>query len=142
MDTSYPIKHWFLAIVTAPLFGFFYEVIFTPYNESSDFIQLYFLFVLLGFIFSFPVILIYYFTFLLLIKKTNSALLIKVLLNILAIVSVFISFKLIGGSIVDNLTIVYSVSIIFWSFFLKVNLEPKLSKTPANDSYLENPGSK
>ena len=70
MDTSYPIKHWFLAIVTAPLFGFFYEVIFTPYNESSDFIQLYFLFVLLGFIFSFPVILIYYFTFLLLFYLT------------------------------------------------------------------------
>ena len=114
----YPFQLWLTnTVVIAPLLLVVVGLINGVKNSGSETILL---FMMLGVVLSIPVFLICLFTYRLLIQKVSSALLIKIVLAIITIVSVFITFIIISGSMAHLLSLVYSASVIISSLFYRI----------------------
>jgi hypothetical protein len=127
MSRYYPIKHWLTTLMIGPLLLGIYEAIRASDRNVWGELQTYPLFLVLGLVYSFPVFLMYCLAFNLLIKTTATPWLIKTILNTGAIACVFISFKIIGGSLALTLSIAYSMALLISSFFFKVQNHTKHS---------------
>ena len=121
-NNTYPFKHWLTSLGLGPLFQIIYATLFDPeYKFTNDSLGTYLLFFLFSLFFSFPVFVIYLMLFNLFIKKIKSLLLVKSLLNLITILSVYIIIQLIGGTAMTmTLSTIYSVAIIISSSFYKI----------------------
>jgi hypothetical protein len=109
----YPLQLWLTTIGIAPTI-----MAIIAFGEGE--FAFLFLFMLFALVYLIPVFLICLVTFKLLIQKGLSAILIKVLLNLIALAGVFITFQLIAGSMISLLTLTYSVAIVVSSLFYKI----------------------
>jgi Sec-independent protein secretion pathway component TatC len=93
-------------------------------NNLNDAVGFYILFVAFGFVYSLPVFLLYLLLFNLLIKKTASILIIKTVLNLTAIIGVFVTIKLIEGTMMTpTLALHYAIALIICSLIYKVKIQ-------------------
>src|SRR5438105_3640592 len=99
----FPFRHWLASLTIAPLLLFIFKAIRSTIEYSGDTFGLYIVFVAIGFLFSFPTFVVYYFLYLFLVKKRTSPLLIKIILDAEAILGMFITLKLLGGSSISDL---------------------------------------
>lgn len=122
-NNPYPFKHWITSLVLGPLFEFIYALFYNSnFKLSTDIISIYILYLIFGLVFSLPVFVCYLILFNVLIKKRVSTKMIKILLNLLAIVSMFFLIKSIGGTaMTTSLCISYSIGILICSYFYKLN---------------------
>ncbi len=127
MDTFYPIKHWLLTLLISPLILFLYSFLFLGGDSFSDFLGLYFVFILFGIVISLPALICYYFTFYLLKTKINSALQLKTILNVIAITGIFITFLIMEGSSIFDFILCYSIAVIICSGFSKIKKKESYS---------------
>ena len=130
----YPLQVWFLTIVIiAPLETIIYNRFFTeniaPLADRYTWIIL---LVSFGLFFSFPVLIIYYLLFSLLIKKKIRPLVIKFILYLFSITGIYLTFALIHGSMVNLLSMIYSASVILPSFIFKIYRDNTIPNTGVN----------
>lgn len=119
-NNSYPYKHWLTTLTIAPLMIMIYDFL-NGNNNFNDAIGIFVLFVIFGFLFSLPVVVLYLLLFTILIKRVDSVLLIKIILNVFTILGVLLSIKTIGGTMMTPaLSMHYSVALILCSFFFKI----------------------
>jgi len=123
MDNTYPLKQWLITLAVSPLLLAVYEYFFSSSASAADYIKLYTLFLLFGITYSLPVFAIYYLSFFLLSKRVKSPLSMKIILNIIAIVGVYITFKILGGTLTPSLSITYIVAIFVSSLILKISIK-------------------
>jgi len=127
MNKSYPIKHWVTTLALGPLLPVLYGIIFTKDDQVFGDLETYPLFIMFGLLFSLPVLFIYVFTFRFLIKKIDSAILIKTILNIVVIAGVFITFQVIKGGMAMALSKAYSVAAIISSLLFRIKRNPDVA---------------
>ena len=119
-DNTYPYKHWLTSLGLGALILFTIDIV-SGKNSLNDAIGMGFLCVIFGFIFSIPVFILYLLLFNILIRRTISALLIKTILNSITIVGIFITIKLIGGTMMTpEFALYYSIILVVSSFFYKI----------------------
>lgn len=119
----YPVQLWLTSIV------FFAPVIFiivelfndTDYSGNSSNVGIFVLLILFGILFSVPTFLVTLLIYELAYHKISSAFLIQVLINTISIAGIFITLTLISGSMIPQLKIIYTASVILTSLVLKVN---------------------
>ena|SRR5260221_7627604 len=128
----YPLIHWLITLVIGPLIYYLHDVLFLNVKYVFSDFEMFFLFFLFGMFSSLPVLAIYYFVFKVFSKRVTSNLLFKLILNSIIILCVFITFRILNGSLELELSIVYSIAVIIGSLFLKIR----------SHSYLYNPSSR
>jgi hypothetical protein len=116
---AYPLKHWATTLSIGPLLAIIYDSISNSGLITGG-IQIYFLFVIYGVVFSLPVLLLYTLMFNWITKTNKSDIVIKTFLNVFTIGGVFLTFSLIGGSISMMASIAYSVAVLLASTFYKL----------------------
>jgi Sec-independent protein secretion pathway component TatC len=120
MNNSYPFKHWFSTLIVSALVILAIDII-SANNTLNDAVGIFVLFIIYGLFFSLPVFILYLILFSVLIRKINSEFMIKTILNATTICGVFITIKLIGGSMMTpKLALFYSVALIVCSFIFKI----------------------
>jgi len=119
-NNTYPYKHWLTSLSVAALILFIIDIV-SGNNNLKDAIGMCMLYVIFGFVFSIPVFIIYLLVFNLLIRKKFSALIIKTILNSITIAGVFVTIKLIGGTMMTpKFALYYSIILIVCSLFYKI----------------------
>ena len=119
MNKNYPLYNWITTIIIGPILFTVYEILFK--NESiSSMLEMIPLFILMGIIFSIPVLILNILIFNLLSKIITSKIFMKFILTVVGITGVVVTFKIIGGTLSNNLTIYYSIAIILSSIFVKL----------------------
>ncbi|MCD6068290.1 MAG: hypothetical protein K0S33_3116 [Bacteroidetes bacterium] len=119
-SNTYPYKHWLTSLVIVPFILLIGDLI-SGNNTLNNALAVFVLFILFGLVCSFPVFAIYLLVFNVLIRKTNSVFIIKAILNVITIAGVFITVKLIGGTMMTVvLAAYYSGAIIICSLFYKI----------------------
>lgn len=126
---SYPVKQWLTTLLIGPLF----PLLFNYSTEGVLFyIHAYAFFLPIGFLFSLPFFMIYFLVFSIL-KNTISPLVLKIILNGIAIGCVYISFvilnaKMFSNSMASSFTTLYisaySFAIIISSLIYKLKKNP------------------
>lgn len=81
------------------------------------------LFILFGLALSLPAFLVYFAVYQFFIVKISSPILIKLLLNTIAVGVVLITFTIISGSLAYRLSFIYSASVVIASSFYSVKRE-------------------
>ena len=122
-NRSYPIKLWLLSIgVLAPiLLSLGASMNHTNYFNRNINIGVIILFVLFGLLLSSPTFIVTLFSFIKLSQKIKSILLLKVIINLIAILGVIITFSFIGVNSNKGLYIgTYCISIVISSLFLSI----------------------
>jgi len=114
-NKSYPIIHWLISILIAPLLLFVIRG--QDVTVDLSFLPYYWLF---GFVLSIPVFLIYWISYERLCKKIFSATTLKLTLDGICIIGIFITFTIMNGSLEFVLSTVYSVTVVVVSLFLKI----------------------
>jgi Sec-independent protein secretion pathway component TatC len=123
MNKIYPFQLWLTSVlVIAPIIIIVANLINSRNIEELGVLPL---FIAFGIFFSLPVLLICYFTYRLLIKRTSSALLIKIIINTITIIGVFTTFYVISGSMALILSLVYSGSVVISSLLFKIKEREK-----------------
>jgi hypothetical protein len=117
MNKFYPIQLW---LFIGPILYVFYVILHSGQGKDLEMFALYPIFLIMGLVYSIPLFLIFYITFRLFVQKIPSTLAIKVFLNILLVIEVFITFKIISGSEALSLSISYSIAVIISSIFLRL----------------------
>jgi len=119
MDSFYHFKHWLLTILVAPVF----LVISFSISDKSfipNFIQIYFISLVVGFIFSTPAFLFYCVIFYIALDRVTSVLIMKTLMNLTAITGLLSTLYFMFDSLDREVSIPYTVAIILSSLFLKI----------------------
>jgi hypothetical protein len=116
----YPYKHFLTTIILGPALVFAQEL--RPVNLANmwDTYSAYLLFLMFGFVFALPAFVVYLLVYRLLIKRPVSFALIKIILNCIAIVGLFITMKLIGGSLTNEIIVAYVIAIVISSLFYRI----------------------
>ena len=127
MDTFYPVKHWLLTLAVGPVVVSIYEFFLS--NDTSVFflLEAYPPFLIIGFIFSIPMLLVYYLLFYFLISKPLTTLITKSILNLITIAGIFVTFIVVGGSTAPDYSISYSIAVVICSWFIKIKNSESLS---------------
>jgi hypothetical protein len=119
-ENSYPFKHWLTSLAVGPLILMTQDIV-SGNNNLNDAVGIYFLFVVFGLFYSFPVFILYLLLFSFLIRKTDSAFIVKTVLNLITIIGGFFTIKLIGGTMMTPiLASYYAVALIVCSLFYKI----------------------
>jgi hypothetical protein len=110
-DNFYPLKHWITSIIVGATYYIFHYVG----------IEIIFAAAIMGLLLSLPVLIIYQLCFRFLVRSTDSPLIIKTVLNLIAAGGVFLTVNLIGGTeMTSTLAFYYSITIIICSLFFKI----------------------
>ncbi len=134
MNLEYPLKWWFTSIILAPIYMVVYSIISkSNYLISPESISIIFIFILFGLVLSLPMQILCIILFKFLIKKINSEIIIKLILNIVCITGIFTTFKLIGGSASLDLSLAYSTSVILSSLIYKIRSKEVLTLEKLDD---------
>lgn len=118
---AYPFKHWLSTVLIGPLVFYLFEAIKGDLNYSADLLVYPLLFACIGFFYSFPTFIGFYFLFRYLARRRMSAVLIKLLLNCFAIAGMLVTSNLIGGTMMPELYFPYTTAIILSSLPFKVD---------------------
>lgn len=118
---SYPYKHWLTSIALTPILVIVDDTILLDWVRLVNHLQSYPVFFILGVAFSLPTFIIYLLLFTYLEKLEKPEPFIKITLILFTLISILITFKIIGGSAEKELMVMYSVSSIISSFFFKIN---------------------
>lgn len=133
MNKLYPLQLWLTSIVLAPILFFIIGFSNSP-NMSGDSgaFAVLLLFVFFGLFYSLPVFIVTFIAFKMIMKKEHNPLLVKVILNAIAVAGVFLTFMIIQGMNSLNwnsnrsglvFSLIYSASIILSSMFYKMRKE-------------------
>lgn len=116
---SYLLLVWGSSIVfIAPLLFLIIGWLHEDYETGFEVIPL---FVLFGLLLSLPALAISYIFFTFLSQKTSSGILLKSLTNLIIIISIFLTFRLIGGSMALLSSLVYSGSVVLASLIYPIS---------------------
>lgn len=113
-ENPYPYKHWLASLVMGSLIGL----------GSSLSLDLFLVYLMMSFVFSLPVMVVYLIAFSLLSKSSFSPFILKILLNLVAIAGVVITLSLIGGEAAAITAIIYSSALVISSFFFRIEQAP------------------
>jgi|SRR5579875_969827 len=127
VNKNYPFILWISTVIIAPLFFPVIAYFRNGFTEAVDGFSLLPILIFFGALLSLPTFAIFHFTFEILKKKFQSILLLKMVLNIICVACIFLTFKLLFGSIEFYFSCVYSASIILLSIFFKINHQEKVS---------------
>lgn len=120
IDIYYPLKHWFFTNIISSLCLFAFDLI-SQHNSLNDATGVGMLFFIFGSVFSIPTFIVYLLTYKLLIKTAKSIFNIKLTLNIIGVLGIFLTMNLIGGtSMTFGYGVIYSVILIIFSLVLKI----------------------
>jgi len=132
---NYPVKHLLATALLGPVFYAIYD--------PSDFYgtkiwDMYLIYFISGLLFSLPTFFFYYLIYRGLYTLSWRPLYKKLILNMVAIFGVFLTLKIIQGSMIDSLIVTYSLTLILTSLFIKMpvgeNAKPIiLSYPPASE---------
>lgn len=122
MDSFYHFKHWLLTILIAPIFLIF-SFLISDKNLVPNFIQIYFISTVIGFVLSSPAFLFYCVIFYIALDRISSPLVMKTVLNLTAIVGIFATIYFAFDSIDLIVSIPYAASVIFSSWIIRIKKE-------------------
>ena len=122
MDKNYVIKQWLVTLIIGRLFILLYASSTSSKSQLTDTLSLYLIFFIFSLVFSIPTYLIYFLVFYFLVKKTTSIILIKIILDVIAIIGIFVTTVVIGGSMLVLNGLSYSLAIIISTLILKMKL--------------------
>jgi hypothetical protein len=117
---SFILKHWGATLGLAPVIVGIYETLIERNMSPLEFLVYYPLYLLFGFLFSMPALLLYYLLFHVLATKQLSTLVQKLILISFSVFSIAFAFWLIKGKAVFELGIIYSIAAIFSGCILKL----------------------
>jgi hypothetical protein len=118
-DNSYPFLHWFSTLIIGPIIF----ILICTVNEKSipaDSIEIFFLFLTFGFIFSLPAVTVNLLIFLFLKGKQLPPIIIKVILNLTAITLLLITSYVIGRYLMRAINQDYILAILISSLFFRI----------------------
>ena len=119
VNKFYTLQSWLVSIiVVGPILMFLFN--HSYHDDLFDIYDLLSLSIVFGLIFSVPTFIVYHAFFKFLTKKLYPSLKIKVALNTVAIIGVFITFQIMNGSRATVGSAIYSGSIIIVSLIFKV----------------------
>ena len=127
MNRNYPVKLWLTTNILAPILGLIYNSIYSGMKIEFEDFKLSLIFISVGLFLSLPVFIICIFSYKILIQKTRSALIIKMILILVSIVEIFITFFLISGSISFELSLFYSASVLISGTLYKIRNKRNLT---------------
>lgn len=116
----YPVKQFLATIILAPLLFLMYEQIFL---SSSDLGGVYIEWVILSFGFALPTYVVYHILYVQLRKQTIRPLLQKLILNVVAILGMIITIKILngpGGSFFEPFILVYIFTVVMTSLMFNI----------------------
>ena len=134
MNRFYPIKHWLATLAIAPLLLSLSDRM-KPHNSGDiSFGELYPIFIAYGLLFALPALLLYYIAFYFVMNNCNfSSILIKIILDTIAILSLIITGLFFGTELTSEFFIGYSIAIILTSLFFKIR-NKSLDTEPVNNN--------
>ena len=116
----YPVRHWLTSLAVGPLLVFISNIVINSADiNANDFFANYILLFFFGLIFSLPTIVFYYVVYNLLIKRQTSPVIIKIILDIVAVLGMCLTLHLIGGTAIPGMYAPYSTAIVVCSLFYK-----------------------
>jgi len=126
MKVNYPLKHLFATTLLSPLiFGIYDPSIF----RGTKVWDMYLIFLASGVLFSLPAFLIYYLLYIQLNKTPLHQVVKKVLLNAIGIFGIFVTLKIVQGTMANSLIVSYSIALIVTSVFINMNRREKALPT-------------
>ncbi|MBC3541148.1 hypothetical protein ACFSC6_03130 [Rufibacter sediminis] len=129
-NNLFPLEIWVLVIViVAPLLLVIVGCIDQKLNVGIEFLVL---FILFGAFFSLPALLISFLSFKFLVARTKSSFLVKVLFNLVVILTVITYFWIMSGSMAFMLSLIYSASVVLSTMMIPVfgNRSKTISQLP------------
>lgn len=116
----YPVKHFLSTILLAPIILEGFEQIL--YNQTVIG-GLYFTFLALSFGFALPTYIVYHILYVQLKKQTIKPVVIKLILNFIAILGFLLTIKILQGSAVGPIILVYPLTILITSLLFNLSNE-------------------
>jgi hypothetical protein len=129
MNLSYPVKHWLASIALGPFILVLYDTFVFQNNTTLSETEFYLMFLFFGFVFSLPLLGLYFLAYRVIIRSRMSILIQRVVLLIGVIVTTLVVLGMIGGNIMNALMTSYSLALITttWFFdFRKKEIEENL----------------
>ena len=129
LNKYYPVKLWAITLCLGPLIMYIIGCINEGFTGSFELLPLIPLFIFFGVIYSCPVLVLVYITFLALMKYSSSKLLVIIIIAVVSIIGIYVTFYLVGGSMAIELPLFYSAAVILASiaYLVKDNVFRKIS---------------
>ena len=125
MNQNYLLKHWLTTILLAPFLLSVYDWVIEPIpGKVIGLIEIYPVFLLFAFVLSLPTVIVYYFTFRLLMNRNANPVLTKIALITLTVVGTATTILIIGGSLSKTLAFAYSATAIVTGCTFKIKKAP------------------
>lgn len=133
VNRYYPLFLWLTTLAISPVLLAIAEGIYegSVINLTGT-LSLFPLFILFGLLFSIPCFVVVYILFKLLSGKMRSLFWLKMVVNIFCVICIWLTFRIIEGSMVPGLTVAYSAGVVLASSIVRVT--SKLKNTPTEPS--------
>ncbi len=121
---NYLIKHWVFTLLLGPFISqiLMYITILHP-NKIVGLLEVYPIAIIFSIVFSIPTYIIYAFIYYYFSNKILTVLFTKTILISLAVIGIFATLKIIGGTISLDIAISYSIASIITGLFFKLNFK-------------------
>jgi hypothetical protein len=126
-SNTYPFKHWLSSLLLGSLIILISDLV-KGNNTVDDALGVAMLFFMFGFLFSLPVLVVYLLLYYTLVHLISSSILIKIVLNLVTTIGIFITIRCVGGSMMTiDLALYYSVIAVICSLIFRIK-----KREPAN----------
>ena len=123
MRWSYPVLHWLLTLLIAPLVFWIFAFFRLGVNNDGNMLdaaEMYFIMLYFSFLFSIPALAFYYFIFYLLQDNKTSPVWAKTILILTSIITILVTFFLLFKEYALNISIPYTITALFTGALLKI----------------------
>jgi hypothetical protein len=121
INLNYPLLVWMSTLIVSPLLWIFYSEIKNG-GDVFSFLKSLPAFYTLGLMFSLPTFGLFALVYIYISKKTLSDIVGKVILFLVVILGITLTFYIIGGDVVEELALFYSISAAMAIIIFKVKL--------------------
>jgi hypothetical protein len=135
MNSSYLIKHWFSALLIAPILSDIINYYYTDIQTLFNLTSVYPITLIFGLFFSLPTYIILGITYYILEKKGVKPLYIKPILLILCSIGIIITFYIVFNKREENTVLAYLLTSIFFGMIYKI----ENNDTNKNQHYNQSP---
>ena len=134
-ENNYPLYAWVLTVLIAPLIWILFKVLING-GSILSWIETLPAFYIMGLIYSLPTLGLFMVIYHIFKRKSISDLILKCLLMITGIVGIFLTLRYIGGSISMELAWLYSLSMTFFIWIIKMNRYITANKQNRQNDYI------
>jgi hypothetical protein len=128
MDYKFPIKHWLITLVLAPVLGGLIDRFYKPVIPNFvGWLEFYPNLVFFSLIISLPTLILYYIVFFILNWKNISNAGLKIILIVITAIGTMLTFYFIGGLLAKKMAVAYIIVAAVSCLLLKLDRPTKAS---------------